>query len=106
YAPSLIVQYFERPLHDIHYRIHRAGRNHTKHKMRKESPLSFVSFVLLVVSSSFRIPYFLPRNSLIFFVKSSTLVLFTTSAGMMICLFDGMKDRSPFNACVMSLIAW
>ena len=49
-------------------------------------------------------PHF-PKSSWSLFEKSSTFVLLMTMVGMMICLFEGMNDLSPFNACVISLMA-
>src|SRR5688500_17486371 len=50
--------------------------------------------------------YFLPRNSLIRPMNSSTFERFTTSVGTMICFDSGMNDRSPRTACAIRTIAW
>ena len=38
------------------------------------------------------------------FVKSSTLSLFTTNVGTMICFVAGIADLSPFRTCAINLI--
>src|SRR5687767_15042313 len=50
--------------------------------------------------------YFLPRNSLIRPMNSSTFERFTTTVGTMICFDSGMNDRSPRTACAIRTIAW